>query len=77
MKILVVIVNIFVICVGIIGLTDQDYIRFELLYDSITVPFILFGIPLVNLIYVYYNSRIINELNLLLKKETFWKEKMK
>jgi hypothetical protein len=77
MKILVVIVNIFVICVGIIGLTDMGYIKFELLYDSVIGPFILFGIPLVNLIYVYYNSRIINELNLMLNKEKFWKEKMK
>jgi hypothetical protein len=77
MKILVIIVNIFVICVGIIGLTDLGYMNFELLYDSIIGPFILFGIPLVNLVYVYYNSKIINELNLMLKKEKFWKEKMK
>ncbi len=77
MKIVVIMVNTLVICIGIIGLTDLDYLRAQLLQSNIMGSLILFGIPIVNLIYVYYNSRVINELNLQIKKEKFWKEKMK
>lgn len=77
MKIVVIMVNTLVICIGIIGLTDLDYLRAQLLQSNIMGSLIFFGIPIVNLIYVYYNSRVINELNLQIKKEKFWKEKMK